>query len=446
MTINDNFSHLVPTSEKVMTQTNYVSVYDYSHQYQPEVAAQMATIFGNQSVSGMLAHIGAEGTYAADKYIWTEEGRLHRIEKDVTRNGSVFTKVKHVFRVDETLQMNDGTNVIRGVVTAITADTFTVAPYKSAGFTGFGTTGISAFKDGTEFAKGTKGLKGTLSSKYTTLSNKGIIHKDAAEYNGSDITSISWIETDAGWLWYMKDELDRRRRFEDIVELMLINGETAEAGSDAQAEGKTGTEGLLEAIRVRGNTVQGIASTIEDWDQVVKRLDKQGKIQDYMFYVDRDQSLAIDNMLGQLNAGYDGGVSYGIFNNSKEMSVDLGFRGFKRGSYNFFKADWKLLNDPTLLGSVPVEAGKVRGLLLPIGQKEVYEGEYNGGTDGSRKTKPFLQLLYRVKGNENRKHKTWVTGSVGGVATDDEDVMRVHDLTERMLITVGANNFFLFEG
>ena len=33
-----------------------------------------------------------------------------------------------------------------------------------------------------------------------------------------------------------------------------------------------------------------------------------------------------------------------------------------------------------------------------------------------------------------------------GVATDDEDVMREHHLSERMLNTVGANNFMIFEG
>lgn len=446
MELNTQFDHLVPTATKVMTQTNYVSVYDYSHQYQPEVASKMATIFGNQSVSGMLAHIGAEGTYAADKYIWTEEGRLHRIEKDVTRAGNVFTKAKHIFRENETVQLNDGVKVVRGFISLVTNDTFTVLPYKANALADFKTTGISAFKDGTEFQKGTKGLKGTISSNYSTLSNKGIIHKDVGEYNGSDVASVSWIETDAGYLWYLKDELDRRRRFDDIAELMMINGEKAEAGSDAEAEGVQGTEGFFEALRVRGNTVSGIANTIEDWDTIIKRADKQGKIQDYMFYTERDQSLAIDNMLGALNAGYDGGVSYGIFNNNKDMCVDLGFRGFKRGSYNFFKADWKLLNDPSLLGSVPKGAGKVHGVLIPIGEKEVYEGEYNGSAgDGKKVTKPFLQLLYRVKGIENRKHKTWVTGSVGGVATDDEDVMRVHDLTERMLITVGANNFFIFE-
>lgn len=440
------FSHLRPSAEKVMSQTNYVSVYDWSTYHQPDKAEEMATIYGNQSVAGMLQMIGAEGTYSEDLFIWTEEGRLHTVYNSISRSANVFTQPKHIFRPNETVVLNDGTSNIRGVILEVTADTFTLAAYGADALTGFGTSNIIGFKDGSEFRKGTRGMQGTIHSNYTTLSNKGIIHKDSAEYNGSDITSVGWIKTDAGYLWYLKDEHDRRRRFEDIVELMLINGERAQAGSEAMANGYEGTEGFFDAIRKRGQNASGMLETIEDVDTIVKRLDKEGKIQDYMFYVDREQSLAIDNMLGKLNSGHENGISYGIFNNSKDMAINLGFKGFTRGSYNFFKADWKLLNDPTLLGSIPKGAGKTHGVLIPVGQKEVYEGTFNGGSGtGKKTTRPFLQLLYRSHGIENRKHKTWVTGSVGGAHTDDEDVMRVHDLTERMLNTIGANNFFLFE-
>ena len=44
--------------------------------------------------------------------------------------------------------------------------------------------------------------------------------------------------------------------------------------------------------------------------------------------------------------------------------------------------------------------------------------------------------------DNDRKLKTWVTGSVGA-ATSGKDVMEVHYLSERCLITQGANNFML---
>jgi len=436
-----------PSATKTQVQSNYISIFDYSSQYLPDVHADMAKKFGNQSISGMLYMLGNESAMASDKTIWTEEGRLHTVyDKSVTRAGMVFTQAGHVFRVNETVYLSDANVKRQGIITAVTEDTFTVAPYKNIAFTGLGTTGITAWSYGSEFKKGTFGMQGSLDTDLTVLSNTPIIMKEKFSVSGSDATQIGWVKTKDGWLWYMLSEADTRRRWEDKLELAMILAEVAEPGSVANQNGFKGTEGLIEAIRTRGNRFEGVADTLEDWDAILKRFDAQGKIQDYMFYVDRDQSLAIDNMLGKLNAGYDGGISYGIFNNDKNMAVNLGFKSFTRGTYNFHKTDWKLLNDPTLMGAVAAKAGKIRGLLIPIGTKEVYEGEYNGGGDGTKITTPFLEMKYRASGAENRKYKTWITGSVGGVYTDDQDAMHVNHLSERLLKTAGANNFMVFEG
>jgi len=438
---------VTPTSTKEVLKTNYISLFDYTSQESPETHDEIANIYGKQSVSGMLHSMSQESSFASDKYIWTEEGRLHTVYNDVTRTGSTFTKAGHVFRVNETLHISDGTKKRRGVVTAVTANTFTVASYLSAGLGALATSALTVFADGSEFHKGTKGMVGSLETDFSILSNKPIIQKDKYEVNGSDATQIGWVKTSSGgYLWFMESEKDTRRRWEDRLELSLLNGQIAEAGSDAQAAGFGGTEGLFDAIRKRGNGFSGIAADILDWNEIVRRFDAQGKIQDYMMYVDRDQSFAIDDMLGEIGAGYDNGLSYGIFKNGKDMSINLGFKGFTRGSYNFFKTDSKLLNDPTLHGAVSTAAGKTRAFLVPIGTKEVYEGEYNGNGGGEKTKMHYLHSKYRVAGQENRRYKTWVTGTVGGVYTDDEDAMKVNHLSERMLCTVGANNFMIFEG
>jgi hypothetical protein len=46
---------------------------------------------------------------------------------------------------------------------------------------------------------------------------------------------------------------------------------------------------------------------------------------------------------------------------------------------------------------------------------------------------------------ENRKLKTWTTGSVGGNITSALDAMEMHYLSERCLVTQGANNFMLLK-
>ena len=83
-------------------------------------------------------------------------------------------------------------------------------------------------------------------------------------------------------------------------------------------------------------------------------LDKQGAPSEYAMYVNRKQDLAIDDMLA---AGIATGVTaglpgqFGAFQNNADMAVQLGFKSFTRGGYTFHKHDWRLLNDPTMLGA-----------------------------------------------------------------------------------------------
>ena len=433
-----------PSSIKKPTSENYIDIFDYTTQYEPDAYEKLISIYGDQSLMGMLFELGSEEAISSDQYIWTEKGRLHTAYTDVTRSGNDFTKNGHVYREGEVVACSGNGAFQLGRITAVTANTFTAVPYKAAGWL-VGTTAIKTFISHSEFAKNTGGMEGSLETDFTVLNNKTIIFKDNYIASGSDVTQDSWVETDnGGFVWYLQSELDGRRRFEDRIEMGLILGNSAEAGSDAKSAGFDGTEGLFDSVRDRGNIFDGLASTLADWDSILKRFDKQGKIAEYMFFVDRDQSLAIDDLLGTLNAGYSTGISYGMFDNSEDMAVNLGFTGFKRGSYNFYKQDWKLLNDPQLLGNVAAADGKVRGLLVPYGDKEVYDGT---STMADRITRPYLSVKYRVKGSENRRHKTWITGSVGtSTPTDDNDHMRVNHLADRGVCTIGANNFMIFEG
>lgn len=433
-----------PSSIKKPSQENYIDIFDYTSQYKPDAYEQLISIYGDQSLLGMIFELGSEEAISSDQYIWTEKGRLHTSYSAVTRSGNVFTQAGHVYRVGEVVAASGNGNFQLGRITAVTASTFTAVPYKAAGWS-VGTSAIKVFISHSEFLKGSDSMDGSLETDFTVLRNKTIIERDNYIASGSDITQDSWVETDnGGFVWYLQSELDGRRRFEDRIEMGLLLGEEAEAGSAAGSAGYDGSEGLFESVRTRGNVFDGLATTLADWDSILKRFDQQGKIREYMFFVDRDQSLAIDDLLGTLNAGYSGGISYGMFDNDEEMAVNLGFTGFRRGTYNFYKSDWKLLNDPQLLGAVAAADGKVRGLLVPYGDKEVYDGT---STMADRITRPYLSVKYRVKGSENRRHKTWVTGSVGtSTPTDGNDHMRVHHLADRGVCTIGANNFMIFEG
>ena len=81
----------------------------------------------------------------------------------------------------------------------------------------------------------------------------------------------------------------------------------------------------------------------------------------------------------------------------------------------------------------------IRGAIIPAGVSSVYDQQL-----GKNLKRPFLHVRYRASGTESRKLKTWVTGSVGA-QTSGKDTMEIHYLTERCLITQGANNFMLMK-
>jgi len=117
-----------PSSQKVPLATNYISEFDYSNQYDAEKHDELKRIYGSQSIAGMLYMLQAESSMASDKFIWSEEGRLHTVYTDVTRVNNVFTKANHVFRVGETVHLS-GTGAAaaikrRGVISAVDANTF----------------------------------------------------------------------------------------------------------------------------------------------------------------------------------------------------------------------------------------------------------------------------------------------------------------------------------
>jgi len=78
-------------------------------------------------------------------------------------------------------------------------------------------------------------------------------------------------------------------------------------------------------------------------------------------------------------------------------------------------------------------------VLVPAGTSSVYDQVM-----GKNIRRPFLHVRYRASEADDRRMKSWVTGSVGGASTSDLDAMEVHYLSERCLVVQAANNFVLF--
>jgi len=345
----------------------------------------------------------------------------------------------------------------KAIVTAVpTSTTFTVAFYEAGGLavagTGAGNAQFTVFIYGSEFKKGTNGMVGSLEGEDDIFSNSPIIIKDKYAVNGSDMAQIGWVEVTTengatGYLWYLKSEHETRLRFEDYLETAMIEAVPAATGSGAVGLGYKGSEGIFYVVNNRGNVWGGgTPTTLADWDTIVSRLDKQGAIEENVVFVNRGFSFDIDNMLATLNGYTSGGVaqsaSFGLFDNDINMALNLGFTGFRRG-YDFYKSDWKYLNDPTMRGGLSNVAatavGTVTGIMVPAGSTSVYDQIM-----GKNAKRPFLHVRYRASEAEDRRYKTWITGSAGGATTSDLDAMEVNFLSERCVCTLGANNFVLF--
>ena len=457
---------LQPSAERVALSTNYITNFDFLNQYLPDTYEKEFERYGNRSVASFLRMVGAEMPSNSDLIKWAEQGRLHTKYTNVTSAGNAGDDTATLtvndtlipgtggiaVRIGQTIMISKSaaasTEFNKAIVTAVnyTAGTLDVAYYEAAGQTFAAGNVCSMFIYGSEFKKGTDGMENSLEADDVIFENSPIIIKDKYAVSGSDMAQIGWIEVTtengaSGYLWYLKSEHETRLRFEDYLETAMIEAVPAEVGSGAAAgAGVTykGSEGVFYVVGQRGNVwAGGNPTTLGEFDDIIERLDKQGSIQENVIFLNRQFGFDIDDMLAAQNSYGASGTSYGLFDNDKDMALNLGFTGFRRG-YDFYKTDWKYLNDPTMRGGIV--AGKINGMLVPAGSTTVYDQVL-----GKNAKRPFLHVRYRASETEDRRYKTWVTGSAGGAATSSLDAMEVHFLSERAVCTLGANNFFIFE-
>ena len=462
---------LQPSSEQVALSSNYITNFDFLNQYLPDTYEKEFERYGNRTVASFLRLVGAEMPSNSDLIKWAEQGRLHTKYVDVTCAAGAASAATWTIgdvlkpgsgsiavRVGQTVMLtrNTGGANLKALVTAVdTAAGTVVLAYYGADHVGVVADVYTMFIYGSEFKKGTPGMVGSLEADDVFFENKPIILKDRYAVSGSDMAQIGWVEVTtengaSGYLWYLKSEHETRLRFDDYLETSMLeavpaatgSGAAAALGNAAAANTGAGSEGIFYVVNQRGNVWSGgNPNVLGDFDSIIQRLDKQGSIEENVIFVDRQFGFDIDDMLAAQNSYGAGGTSYGLFDNDQEMALNLGFTGFRRG-YDFYKSDWKYLNDPTMRGGLPSGSGsgRINGLMVPAGSTSVYDQIL-----GKNAKRPFLHVRYRASETEDRRYKTWITGSAGGAQTSSLDAMEVNFLSERAVCTLGANNFFIFE-
>jgi len=481
MSLTPQFGSIVPSQVQALLPSNYLQfnngANDFAQQYLPEIYEQEVERYGNRTLSGFLRMVGAEMPMTSDQVIWSEQNRLHISYAGVASGAdgggpgatdnvlTVGAADTNVISISDTIVVLDPATGLedKGYITGSTtglAGTVTYQSYTNGGLIaqGFTATGLKIFVYGSDYAKGSN-LSGvaagagaqnantrvSVDPSFTQYSNSPIIIRNQYTVSGSDMAQIGWVEVatedgTSGYLWYLKAESETRLRFEDYLEMSMVEGEYNQVGATAGTN--PGTQGLFSAIQTRGNVEVGFtaAAGLDEFDAILKNLDTQGAIEENMLFLQRQTSLDFDDMLAAISGGSAGGTAFGLFENSEEMALNLGFSGFRRGSYDFYKTDWKYLNDASTRGAI-TGISSIEGVLVPAGTSTVYDQVL-----GTNIRRPFLHVRYRASQGDDRRMKSWLTGSAGGAFTSTLDAMEVNFLSERCLVTQAANNFVLFKG
>jgi hypothetical protein len=447
------------------TPDKYTSLGSLIDPTKPDVRDLYVQTFGDQGITGLLDVTGAKRSAGtADEVHWYEEGRINKkISASIAASGDTLTIVTvdgaaAAGNADDHLRENDvllSETGRRYIVSGAPADGALTAVVKD-----MDGTAISANVSeknmvviGNAWGQGTSQPSSPFEMSLKLRKNPYIITKETFHVAGSQATNIGWLNVNGQNMWYLKGEMDARKKFMNSREAMLVFGQSNVVGSGATAGDNgtgagittqngvvTGSEGYFQAVERRGIVSSTAADqnfdSMDDLDSILILLDKEGAPAEYAMYTDRGTSLAVDDLLAsgiatQVTAGLAG--QFGAFNNNPDMAVQLGFKSFTRGGYTFHKHDWKLLNSDYQAGHTDYQ-----GALIPLAN--VVDPK-SGGSN------PSLEMNYKAAGNYSREMEHWVEGGgVLGYATNGDDVAKFHYRSECNLCVRAANQHVVLKG
>jgi len=321
------FGSITPSQKQQTLADNYLNFTDgsgknFSQQYLPEIYEAEVERYGNRTLSGFLRMVGAEMPMSSDQIVWSEQNRLHISYDSVVSNAAGTTLAIAQSADKQCVISNNATIVVMNPATGDELKCFVVSQTGASGASGTVTltikpytqatldstsgsepdlaakSNLKVFVYGSEYAKGSGNGASydpiSVSPQFKQYSNSPIIIRDRYQINGSDTAQIGWVEVatesgQGGFLWYLKAESETRLRFEDYLEMSVIEGELKSSTSTLGNTVK-GTQGLFSAIDERGNTVTGFTAAnagdqLATFDNILKNLDTQGAIEENMLFL-----------------------------------------------------------------------------------------------------------------------------------------------------------------
>lgn len=434
------------------TAERYTALNDLIGTNKELVMENLVETYGDQGITGMLKMTGAiSAGGSADQVEWFEASRRHKVIafSNATESNDVLSftiAATNINKYDVFMDANTGVRYIAQA--ASTSTTLTAVALSDDAISAPSDTTGDLIMLGNMYPQGTDQPTHFVESEVTRKKNPFAIVKGKHQVNGSQATNIGWVNLGGGeYRWFMYAEQEARKRFEDQRELIMLFGEQNDGAGNAAAAldpNLSGSDGYVTAVEAGGITVSNANAnpldSFAEFDDIILELDKQGAPSEYAMYLNRKQDLAIDDMLASgiatgVTAGLPG--QFGAFNNDADMAVKLGFKSFTRGGYTFHKHDWKLLNDPTLLGA----SNFLQGAMVPL--TNVVDARTGGKA-------PALSMYYKEANGYSREMEHWVSG--GGVlghtnnGDTGTDVATFHYRSEIALVTRAANQHVIIKG
>ena len=469
MALSQNPADFSPAAIRQLNPAKYTSLGDFINQVnKPDNRDMLVKTYGTQTITGFLQMTGAVKANGTDDQVrYWEETRLHPAQvfnvpiatagsnaitvtlPSASANSSLAIKsaAAKYLRKNDVVLLNGAerfivTDIDASIISTGVTATAVIKPLASAGLVGAfaASAQVQVPIVGNLFAQGSEQNTGFLESDVVRRTNPYMILKETYNVTGSQATNIGWINLGNGdYRWYIKSEMDTRKRFLDKREMMMLLGVTNGAAVQVDGAEVTGSEGYFSAIENRGMVNSGLIQTLTDVDAIVTEFDKQGSSPEYAMYVNRQQDLLLDDLIARglngatANVATIGSQAFGAFGNDPAAAVKLGFTSFKRGSYTFHKQAWKLLTEPTLLGGAnPVYKGVVIPMTTVVDPKT-----------GDRS--PALEMNYKSANGYSREMEHWMTGSILGVTNTNKDSLQFNYRSECNLVTRAANQHMLIK-
>lgn len=419
------------------TPENFINLYDYAQQFQPELIPELMFANGKGSILGFIraTTAGKEGTFESDTIQHSEMNRLHTTLV-ASATGNAFTCTEpHQLRVKDVVKISDGTTEYQAIVSSITSATVFVALSDNVAFT-FAADDVTVLCDfSNRHLKGDDAFSKGKKWSPEIYKNYAHIVKEFYEVSDSDLAHKTWIETPAGPKWFNLEMERNSTLFDNKVELTaILHNRAADLAPSTVAGFAQGMKGAVQQVEERGNVSNDYIATIADLGDLALRAKKQGNCREYTVYCDHAQIVAFQSLAGGVNAGFVNGSHFGAFNNSKEMALNLDFVSIFYAGVQFHFTSWALLDDPTLLAAENFDATSLAYFMVPSGTMNVME-------QGNVVSRPYLTMRYRSNNITNRRRQVKFFGVLGQQVREDRSSVEL--LTEMTNQVVGANSYFV---